>query len=245
MQRARLILDAPASGTWNMAVDEALLRSAAERTDVTLRIYRWEQPTLSLGYFQSHQRRAEHAASRNCPLVRRCTGGGAIIHDQEVTYSLTAPVANRWDRRIEQWYGAVHESWIESLAECGVTARRCGVTDPERESEFLCFQRRAQGDLLLDRSKVGGSAQRRQRHAALQHGSLLTGQSSAAPELLGIEQITGVRLDETNWLNLWLAALSRRLEVAWEPGNLDDRERTWSRELETDKFGSGAWTLRR
>ena len=92
MNTARLIIDPPAAGSWNMAVDEALLRSAGESRQLTLRVYQWEQPTLSLGYFQAHERPAEHAASQPCPVVRRATGGGAIVHDREITYSLTAPV---------------------------------------------------------------------------------------------------------------------------------------------------------
>ncbi len=84
LQTARLIIDPPAAGRWNMAVDEALLLSAASRRTVTLRVYQWEVPTLSLGYFQPHAQREQHASSRHCPLVRRATGGGAIVHDRRI-----------------------------------------------------------------------------------------------------------------------------------------------------------------
>ena len=78
MVRVRLIIDPPASGAWNMAADEAMLLSA-ERTGIsTVRLYSWERPTLSLGYFQATVLRDQHAASRDCPIVRRSSGGGAI-----------------------------------------------------------------------------------------------------------------------------------------------------------------------
>ena len=92
----RLIDDGAAIGARQMALDEALLESAAERGSATLRFYRWSEPTLSLGYFQDYAERDSHAASRNCALVRRQTGGGAILHDRELTYSLAIPRAHPW-----------------------------------------------------------------------------------------------------------------------------------------------------
>jgi len=85
----RLIVDRPAPGAWNMAVDEALLDAAVEQGVAALRFYQWSEPTLSLGYFQRHADRDSHAASHDCTLVRRQSGGGAILHDRELTYSLT------------------------------------------------------------------------------------------------------------------------------------------------------------
>src|SRR5687767_6703039 len=95
MPTARLIIDPPAEGSWNMAVDEALLESAADSGEITLRFYEWSRATLSLGYFQSHAERSGHTASLACPMVRRSTGGGAIVHDQELTYSLVVPMDGR------------------------------------------------------------------------------------------------------------------------------------------------------
>ena len=87
----RLIIDRPLPGAWNMAVDEALLLDASENGSASLRFYGWNAPTLSLGYFQRYDDRDLHAASRDCAVVRRQTGGGAILHDRELTYSLVLP----------------------------------------------------------------------------------------------------------------------------------------------------------
>ena len=87
----RLIVDPPAPGAWNMAVDEALFEQAAKFGTPTLRFYQWSEPTLSLGYFQNYDDRRSHAASLGTAAVRRTTGGGAILHDQELTYSLVWP----------------------------------------------------------------------------------------------------------------------------------------------------------
>ena len=77
MTVARLIVDPPARGTWNMAVDEALLHSCGHTGSRCLRIYAWAAPTLSLGYFQAYADRQSHRASQDCAVVRRATGGGA------------------------------------------------------------------------------------------------------------------------------------------------------------------------
>ena len=245
MTTARLLMDPPAAGSWNMAVDEALLRSADRTQRLTLRLYQWEQPTLSLGYFQDFAARREHAASQQCPVVRRATGGGAIVHDREITYSLTAPVRDRMNRLLLQWYNLIHGAWIATLADLGVATQLCPRTDPESEQSFLCFHRRTAGVLLLGISKIGGSAQRRHRHAALQHGSLLLEQSPAAPELPGITQLSGVNLTATEWQAAWLTQLEQRLGVTWEVGCLTDRERGMAEELELEKFSHAKWTLRR
>ena len=79
MDPLRLIIDPPRSGPMNMAIDEVLLESAATDGVATLRLYHWNEPTLSLGYFQAAEERERHQASTNCPLVRRASGGGAIL----------------------------------------------------------------------------------------------------------------------------------------------------------------------
>src|ERR1700690_1334272 len=80
LKTLRLIWDDSSAGAWNMALDEALLESADADGLATLRFYRWSEPTLSLGYFQAAADRRLHPASLDCTLVRRSSGGGAILH---------------------------------------------------------------------------------------------------------------------------------------------------------------------
>ena len=205
----RLVVDDPRPGDWNMAVDEALLERAVETGGVSLRFYQWSEPTLSLGYFQPVADRARHAASSQCPLVRRSSGGGAILHDRELTYSLALPSGHRLARQAESLYLAAHAALIEGLATLGVAAginRVASGLAPEAEP-FLCFERRAVGDVLVGDAKIAGSAQRRRRGAVLQHGSILLQTSPQAPELPGIEQLTGVWLTPADLERAWLPTL--------------------------------------
>ena len=192
----RLFIDPPASGAWNMAVDETLLESAADGGGFSLRFYRWQEPTLSLGYFQQYDDRWQHAASLNCPAVRRATGGGAILHDREITYSIAVPPGHRLAVKHIALYETIHAALIDVLAGYGIHASLCQAKAGKcgRSQPFLCFQRRSPGDVLLSDVKIAGSAQRRCRGAVLQHGSVLLARSPAAPELPGLAEVAAISL---------------------------------------------------
>ena len=192
MPTAHLIIDEPSPGAWNMAVDEALLDWAAEKGVCSLRFYRWREPTLSLGYFQEHADRQRHEPRLTLPVVRRSTGGGALVHDQELTYSLALPPGHPRAANTTELTCLAHKALREAVAEIGGEASRlttCAQAIPAANGcePFLCFERRAEGDLLSadGEHKLCGSAQRRRRGALLQHGGLILRKSRAAPELSG------------------------------------------------------------
>jgi lipoate-protein ligase A len=249
----RVIHDPPADGLWNMAVDEALLHSA-EFDGLTLRFYQWDEPTLSLGYFQSLADREQHEASRRCPVVRRASGGGAIVHDREVTYSLVAPVSQRFGASAAELYDVVHRSLCETLDAWGINATlfepplvQLGAPPPPSPAlpePFLCFARRTRGDVVLGGYKICGSAQRRHQYRVLQHGSLLLARSAAAPELPGVSDLvaSAPTLDQVS--HLWLQNLARRLQAQAVQSTLTDGERAAAR-VHLGKFNDPKWTNKR
>ncbi len=252
----RLIIDPPAAGAWNMALDEALLESAGRDGIASLRFYSWQEPTLSLGYFQPHADRQLHTASASCALVRRASGGGAILHDQELTYSIALPGTHPLAARAEKLYQAAHASLIETLAELGVVAALCAPSNDagsRADKPFLCFQRRETGDVLLGQYKVAGSAQRRQRGAVLQHGSVLWARSKFAPELPGIcdlvpavEKSRATTADQLHHLlKLWTPRLAAQLELDLSAESLAEALLAAARKIERCKFGDPGWTCRR
>jgi len=113
------------------------------------------------------------------------------------------------------------------------------------ESAFLCFERRSPGDVLVAGMKVGGSAQRRNRGALLQHGSVLLRGSSFAPELPGIAELTGASLDPNMLRARWCDRLAERLGLRWRPDTLTETEFLRAGAIGREKFGSEAWTVRR
>ncbi len=239
----RLIIDDKESGPWNMAVDAVLLQNASGKGQATLRFYQWSVPTLSLGYFQEHDLRREHAASINCPVVRRSSGGGAIVHDHEITYSLAIPLGDRWSGKAAELYSTVHESLTDLLRTLNANGELyAGDTS---STPFLCFQRRTPGDVIVNRCKIMGSAQRRAKGALLQHGSLLLSRSAAAPELPGLQDFMDVRLSPTEIIRHWVVLLGQRLSASFRQDTLAVEELDRIKCIAAEKYGQETWTLRR
>ncbi len=250
----RVIFHPPADGAWNMAVDEALLETVCQSNRIGwLRFYLWQEPTLSLGYFQQHADRQLHAASRDCPLVRRSTGGGAILHAQELTYSLVVPLQSHWDQQANVLYRAAHETLIDEFASRGLAARTYGQAigrDSNRtirhDEPFLCFQRRDDADILLDEHKIVGSAQRRRRLGLLQHGSILLATTKFSPELAGIRDISGKLIEPWDLAQPWSQRLTDRLEWRLQQRDaLDEPILQLARQWLDNRFARSNWILRR
>lgn len=180
LPECRLIVEEqPRSGTWNMALDEALLESAIERGVCTLRWYRWDRATASLGYFQGHAELAENPRVARLPVVRRLSGGGTIVHDQEWTYCLTLPSGQRVVHQPHELYDIVHGEIVAGLRAAGFRVDLRGQTVKSAPEPVLCFSRQDSHDVVSGVHKVLGSAQRRRKGALLQHGSLIL------PHLMG------------------------------------------------------------
>jgi lipoate-protein ligase A len=188
MGTCRVVIEAePQSGARNMAIDEALLEAAVDRGDCTVRWYRWRSATVSLGYFQETDAASAIPAFAGLDVVRRLSGGGAILHHHEWTYSCTVPAGNPLSGTPSQIYELVHKRIIAGLAQRGIDAATLrGTYNASAEGEFLCFGRGDSRDVVLLGHKIVGSAQRRRRGAVLQHGSLLLRRSEYAPQFPGV-----------------------------------------------------------
>ena len=221
----RLIVDpAPCSGAWNMAVDETLLDSAAAGI-CTVRWYRWEQATLSLGYFQALETALEDSRMRNLPIVRRLSGGGAIVHHHELTYSCAVPAEHPLAADPRGLYTAVHERIIGVLAEFDYAAALRGTNTTSRATEYLCFGRLDDFDVVMGGHKVLGSAQRRRKGAVLQHGSLVLERSEWAPVFPGVFECGGHTVPSPNLLERLAEAVAGLFGPRCERGPLSESER--------------------
>ena len=174
----KLIIDPPQSGVINMAVDQDILNSVdAGESGPVLRFYRWQEPTISLGYFQKDNEVEDlDVELQKLPVVRRITGGGAILHDIELTYSLILPLERAFvGGNVNDLYSLVHDIMIKLLNEAGIEASYRGFTDPgnSQRGPFFCFARNHSLDIVTPDGKLLGSAQRRLKNAVLQHGSLI------------------------------------------------------------------------
>jgi lipoate-protein ligase A len=222
-----------------MALDEALLRSALERRVASLRFYTWAEPTLSLGYFQPHADRLPGVA-----WVRRPTGGDAILHHYELTYALALPADPPW-HTAESWLCRFHHAIQAALRRFGVEATAVVCGEEQRLGPFLCFQHQTPADLRIAGHKVAGSAQRRPHGAMLQHGSILLRQSPHAPELPGINDLTGKAIEISNLERAIVAELETETGWTFEPSDWTAEECRAAAELERDKYATTEWNKKR
>lgn len=173
--RWRLYVTEPLDAADNMALDEALLLRARASDECVLRVYAWAAPALSLG---RHQRAVgifdrSRLDDAGVSLVRRLTGGRAVLHHREVTYSVTAP-ANSGDT-LRRSYAAINAILLDALRRLGVSAALADAAEARFPSpgSAPCFELPAAGEIVLGRRKLIGSAQLRDGGAFLQHGSIL------------------------------------------------------------------------
>jgi lipoate-protein ligase A len=170
----RLLLTEPQTGAENMALDEALMARARRSGENVLRVYSWSEPTLSLG---RHQRARDVylpalAREHGVAIVRRMTGGRALLHHREVTYSVTAPATG--DGSLHRSYSAINEMLVAGLARLGVrVSPALPVARMPVPASAPCFEQPATGELVVNGRKLVGSAQVREDGALLQHGSIL------------------------------------------------------------------------
>lgn len=175
MTHLRVFIDGNHSGHENMAIDEALLEGDEH---CVLRLYGWEPAALSLGHFQvEDERELQPFRDAGIDVVRRITGGGAILHAHELTYSLCGNVGEGpFAGGVEDSYTLVHEAWIRALSTFGVAAHHANSAPRSLrhvEQPFLCFSRSTKWDVIADGAKLIGSAKRERRGRALQHGSIV------------------------------------------------------------------------
>lgn len=224
MPTLHVIRDGAHDGPTNMARDEHLLHGDALRP-AALRIYAWSPPTISLGYFQSFDEVARLPEDvRGLPVVRRTTGGGAILHDREITYCLvlddTIAIAKRAPTDL---YRLVHSCWRDVLSADGMQSEFAPDDFPlpaPRGGPFFCFEKPGRTDLMIGDRKLLGSAQRRIPGRVLQHGSLLLAQRYASHPGVGVHGADEARV--RRWTDRFAAALAGALALTALPATLSE-----------------------
>jgi len=161
----RILDGTPHSAALNMAIDEALLQT--EEDGVLFRSYRWQQPSVSIGYFTPWTRASALYPSHE--IVRRWTGGGIVEHGEDFTYSLLLPSAYRL-LPSRELYRQVHAAIARSLQECGQSA--AVVTRRGSDHSDLCFDSPVESDVEVGGLKVAGAAIRRLRTGIIFQGSI-------------------------------------------------------------------------
>jgi lipoate-protein ligase A len=244
----RLLDSGPAEPAWNLALDEALLTLAAAHALPTLRLYAWRPHALSLGRFQdARDVPGDFDPGEHWVLVRRPTGGGAIYHADEITYSVVLPPSHPLTpSHPGEGYSRFHEPLLRALCDLGAPAtdREGSVPEePARPSSFFCFERRSACDVVVGGRKLLGSAQRRAATGFLQHGSLpLSGTAGAREGAVSLseacQRLVAFAEARERIVSHFARAFSARL-TAQEPSAA---ERALAAERVAERYGNVEWT---
>lgn len=262
--RWRLIRSGHLSGAMNMAIDDALLHSVAcGASPPVLRLYRWRPATLTLGYAQLPGTAVDlnACATAGIDVVRRPTGGRAVLHDREVTYAVIAPCSEPFGTSVAHCYRTIAGVLQNALRSLGLAAELVPGQQRGQQGRAVCFTAPAQHELLIGGCKVAGCAQKRRGAAFLQHGSLpLDIDLGLLQRLMPVApgEEAGERQAAIGWLNRFasrpltvdeveealVAAFRHDLGIEFAVSELNDLEKHAAADLHDQYYADPQWTRR-
>lgn len=265
----RCILTPPAHGAWNMAVDEALLESIGRGESLpVLRLFAWQPACLSLGYAQSiRDVDMQRLTARGWEVVRRLTGGRAILHVDELTYSVIAPVDEpRVAGSVLESYQRLAKALVLAVSSLGLPVEMEENATPASGAKGpVCFEVPSAYEIVVAGKKLVGSAQARKKEGVLQHGTFplhgdLTritealvfpdeqARAQAGKKLLAraatAESVTGAPVPWKEAAAAFESAFEKALDLKLEPGSLSASELARADELVRTKYAHPSWTER-
>ena len=266
----RLLYTPPSTGAWNMAVDESILEHIYRgEAQPTLRLYSWNPPCLSLGHAQSFKDvDVARLNSHGWDVVRRVTGGRAILHTDELTYSVTGsaeePVLSGG---VLESYNRLAQALLHAVQSLSVPVEMKEHEDGHTQQNLnpVCFEVPSTYEITVNGKKLIGSAQARKKEGVLQHGSLpLTGdltricdalifenesaRETAKERLLArattVESVLGVGTDWETAAQAFVKGFEAKLGIQFERSEMSQSESQRAEELVKDKYAHPSWTER-
>jgi lipoate-protein ligase A len=254
----RLLIAPPRRGAENMARDVALMHRARETSQTVFSVYGWTQPTLSLGRNQLAIGCYDLERMRflGIDIVRRPTGGRALLHHREVTYSVTAPIVAGVTLR--ESYERINVILLTALRSLGVGASVAEPEDPALPpTNSPCFATPSRGELITDGRKLVGSAQWRDARALLQHGSILIEDDQSLIQSFSLRQSRASTMPAPATLSRALGRIPQAEEITQaligavraiedpDAQPIDEEEVRDSTLAELPRFENEVWTWRR
>lgn len=266
----RLIINSPGEGSWNMAVDEAILEFVAKKEKLpTLRLYSWNPYCLSLGHAQSvADVNLQALKDKGWGLVRRPTGGKAILHADEITYAIIAPDDElRVGGTVLESYQRLSKALLAALIILGIQADSKPKDTANRRLSInpICFESPSDYEITSNGNKIIGSAQARRLQGVLQHGSIpLFGDIARIAHVLNYTSLAEQKEAEKNlrlkagtlkdithknisWRDISEALIngfSKELNIIFFRDCLSIGEINRAKEIVRSKFGINEWTFR-
>ena len=254
----RLILDNKNDGYHNMAVDEAMLLSYSHLKIPTLRIYGWSNPFITLGYNQNPC--DVLGLKRDIPFVRRITGGSAILHDNEITYSIICS-ADDLDlpNNVKESFRIICNFLKEFYRRLNIRAEFAKDVFSGLKGKYgnFCFSNFQHFDILIEGRKIGGNAQCRRKNFIFQHGSIpqeinfnevktqIKGAENSEEKATSLKDILPKSLDFDSLSSLLSLSFEGVFAVKLTKGKLTPKEGNLAADLIDGKYRSKSWNFSR
>ena len=258
----KLILDKkPLPGSRNMAVDDFLFRSLSDRPETYLRFYRWERPTVSVGFSQKIQKvvDAEYCQKNGIDVVRRMTGGKLVLHHKEVTYSLCSSDTETFTPTLSDSYRLISEALMNGFEKMGLKSCLADAPpDSYVKGNLPCFSFPARNEIEISGKKIVGSAQKRTGLKFIQHGSIPLEEDQGL-----LEAVSNLEENESRVRMISLSqALNRKVDYEWavehlisgffdffhvdmKPKVMSTEERNLISKIQEEKYSNTDWTFDR
>jgi lipoyl(octanoyl) transferase len=260
----------------NMAIDEAILQTHSRGlVPPTVRFYGWNPATLSIGYFQRALKEVDFDSLKEQGLgfIRRATGGRAVLHDKELTYSVIVSEAHpMMPSSINESYRVLSMGLLEGFRELGFHAEMVSLADEEEKAKYTsmgsaaCFDSPSWYELVVEGRKVVGSAQVRQLHTILQHGSILLDldveqlfsvlsfpsdrvrdrfKRAFDDKAVSIKGFSGRDVTYEQAVQAFTVGFAKGLGVELVRGELTPEERELTEQLVREKYGTDSWNFKK
>lgn len=266
----------PCSPSYNMALDEALLDFHSEgEIPPVIRFYEWNPATLSIGYFQRAMKDVDFEAvkAQNLGFVRRPTGGRAVLHEHELTYSII--VTEQYPEMpagVTEAYRVLSEGLLLGFQNLGLKAyfsvpdTEEKLADLKKPKSAVCFDAPSWYELVVEGKKVAGSAQTRQKGVILQHGAILLDLDEekllslfkfSSPEMkekmreklpqkaVAINQLTDKQITITQCVEAFKAGFEQALDIELVPYELTEKQKQYVTDLEQKKYLTDEWNFKK
>jgi lipoyl(octanoyl) transferase len=246
MSQWRLLISDALPGADNMALDEALLLQRTATDVPILRLYQWDQDTLSLGRFQK-SKDVLSAVRGSAPVVRRISSGGAILHrHDEITYAIIAPYRLFGGRSPRLAYHAIHDILTLALQHLGVWPQKRPETQRDEKAPF-CYDRLTDFDLTAGElfKKLIGSAQHRRGRAFLQHGSIPLNDDGHVAGGTSISRLLARQVTRLEVTEAIIAAFQEVKKIELKDSAVNAAEEKCAQELKASRYGCDSWTFER
>jgi len=247
-------------GSFNMAIDDFLFQSLSREPQTYLRFYRWERPTVSLGYSQDIRKvvDVEYCQKQGIDIVRRMTGGKLVLHHKEVTYSLCSSDRETFTSTLTDSYRLISQALMLGFEKMGLKSYLADAPpNSYLRGNLPCFSYPARNEIEVEGKKIVGSAQKRTGSKFIQHGSIpleenegflglvsFLDKEDSKGRMISLSQALGKKVSFDWAVERFASGISEFFKINFKPKVFDAEEKKAILKIQKERYANKDWTYR-